>query len=142
GEELRQGNDMALVALGAMVAPALEAAALLAGRGVEVAVVNARYAKPLDAPLILRAARRTGRLVTVEENALHGGFGSAVLRLLADNGLVDTQVISLGIPDEFVEQGPQAEMRRRYGLDAEGIARRTLSAFPELLVPARRAFPR
>lgn len=142
GEELRRGNDVALVALGAMVAPSLAAAALLARQRIDSTVVNARYAKPLDAPLILQAVRRTGRLVTVEENALQGGFGDSVLRLLAENGLGDAAVVTLGIPDEFVDQSPQAQMRRHYGLDAEGIARRTIAAFPELLVPARRASPR
>jgi 1-deoxy-D-xylulose-5-phosphate synthase len=139
GEELRPGSDVALLALGSMVAPALEAADLLAGQAVDAAVVNARYAKPLDEPLILEAARRTGRLVTVEENAVQGGFGTSVLRLLSEHGLGDTGVVTLGIPDEFVDQGPQAQVRHRYGLDAKGIAHRTLDAFPQLSVSARQA---
>jgi 1-deoxy-D-xylulose-5-phosphate synthase len=120
-----------------MVAPALEAAVLLAEQGVEATVINARYAKPLDAPLILEAARRTGRLVTVEENALQGGFGTSVLRLLSEHGLRNTETLTLGIPDEFVDQGPQSQVRRYYGLDAAGIVRSTLAAFPQLTAPAR-----
>ncbi|MEE9202441.1 MAG: 1-deoxy-D-xylulose-5-phosphate synthase [Dehalococcoidia bacterium] len=139
GEELRPGNDVAVVALGSMVAPALEAAALLAEQGVEATVINARYAKPLDAPLILEAAQRTSRLVTVEENVLQGGFGTSVLRLLNEHGLGNTETVTLGIPDEFVDQGLQTQVRHYYGLDAEGIARSTLAAFPQLSLPARRA---
>jgi 1-deoxy-D-xylulose-5-phosphate synthase len=142
GQELRDGADVALLALGATVGPTLEAADLLAERGVTAMVINARYAKPLDADLIMRAARHTGKLITIEENALVGGFGSSVIHLLAANGLRDTKVVTLGIPDEFVEQGYQTAVRHHYGLDAEGIARRTLDAFPQLLLPARQAFPR
>jgi 1-deoxy-D-xylulose-5-phosphate synthase len=141
GEELRDGADVALLALGATVMPALEAADLLAKQGVTAMVINARYAKPLDADLILRAARRTGKLITVEENTLAGGFGSSVTHLLAKSGVKDTLVLTLGIPDEFVEQGHQKAVRHYYCLDAEGIAQRTMEAFPQLLLPARQVFP-
>ena len=83
GEILRDGADLAILAIGSMVYPALNAARLLSKEGIECSVVNARFAKPLDSELILRLARKTGRLVTVEENTLAGGFGSAVLELLA-----------------------------------------------------------
>ena len=85
-------------------------------------MVNARFVKPLDRELILDCAKRTGYLVTVEENALQGGFGSAVLELLADEGMTGVKVKRLGIPDRFIEQGSQAQLRKDLGLDAAGIA--------------------
>jgi len=130
GEILRQGKDVAILAIGTMVAPALEAAGELALNGIEATVVNARFAKPLDAELITALAGDIKRLVTVEENALSGGFGSSVGSLLKEVGVSDIQVKSIGIPDEFVEQGSQAVLRSSYGLDAEGIARQVLGLFP------------
>jgi len=128
GEILAQGNDVAIIAIGSTVYPALEAARLLEGRGIRATVVNARFVKPLDRELILGAARRSGCVVTVEENALQGGFGSAVLELLADEGLVDVRVRRIGIPDRYIEQGPQARLRQDLGLDGAGIAA-TVEAF-------------
>jgi 1-deoxy-D-xylulose-5-phosphate synthase len=124
GELLRDGADAALLAVGTMVYPALEAAELLAGEGLKLAVANMRFIKPLDRELILALADKTGRLVTVEENVLQGGFGSAVLELLEEAGRSDVAVTRLGFPDAFVEQGEQWELRARYGLDAAGIAAR------------------
>ena len=131
GETLRYGGDIALLALGSMVAPSLEAARALSEKGIEAAVVNARFAKPLDAALVRRLASRVPNLVTVEENALSGGFGSAVLRLLQESGLGHVRVKNLGIPDEFVEHGTQVLLRAKYSLDAEGIARQVTSMFPD-----------
>ncbi|MBT0653963.1 1-deoxy-D-xylulose-5-phosphate synthase [Geomobilimonas luticola] len=122
GEVVREGKDGVIIALGTMVVPALEAAELLAGEGIGMAVVNARFVKPLDRELILSLADRNCPLFTVEENALQGGFGSAVLELLADEGYADLAVARLGFPDQFIEQGEQPELRGRYGLDPEGIA--------------------
>ncbi len=132
GEIVRYGEDVAILAIGATVAPALEAAQELALSGIEVTVVNARFAKPLDSELIIDVANQVKNLVTVEENALGGGFGSNVIELLQKSGLSDIQVKSLGIPDEFVEQGTQAILRSHYGLDAKGIARQVLTLFPNL----------
>jgi len=126
GEILRPGKDVAILAIGTMVAPALEAAQELASSGIEATVVNARFAKPLDAELIIDLARGIKHLVTVEENALSGGFGNSVVSLLQKSGVSDIRVKSIGIPDEFVEQGTQAVLRSRYGLDAKGIARQVL----------------
>jgi 1-deoxy-D-xylulose-5-phosphate synthase len=122
GELLVEGGDVCIVAIGSTVYPALQAAETLKGRGISAGVVNARFAKPLDADLILSAAGKTGCIVTVEENALQGGFGSAVLELLYDNGRHDVKIKRLGIPDQYVEQGSQAQLRRDLGIDAEGIA--------------------
>ena len=123
GELLRDGEDIAIIAIGSMVAPALKAAEELAVSGIEAAVVNARFAKPLDRKLILEVAKRTGRVVTVEENVLSGGFGSGVVDLLRSSDAGNIRVICLGLPDEFIEHGTQAGLRSMYGLDAEGIAR-------------------
>jgi 1-deoxy-D-xylulose-5-phosphate synthase len=128
-ETLRHGEDVAILAIGVTVAPALEAAEMLAKDGIEATVVNARFAKPLDAELIVDLARHTKRLVTVEENSLHGGFGSNVAKLLQESEINDVTLKCLGIPDEFVEQGSQASLRAKYGLDASGIARSVRSLF-------------
>ena len=122
GEMLADGNDLAIIAIGSTVYPALEAATRLGERGIRATVINARFVKPLDRELILEAATRTGCLVTVEENALLGGFGSAVLELLEQEGVVGVRVKRLGIPDRFIEQGPQPQLRADLGLDAAGIA--------------------
>ncbi|MDI6815030.1 MAG: transketolase C-terminal domain-containing protein, partial [Dehalococcoidales bacterium] len=131
GEIVRYGENVAILAIGAMVAPAIEAARELASNGIEATVVNARFAKPLDSELIVDLTSRIKRVVTVEENALNGGFGSSVIKLLQKSGVCDIQVKSIGIPDEFVEQGAQALLRSKYGLDAKGIAQQVLTLFPD-----------
>jgi 1-deoxy-D-xylulose-5-phosphate synthase len=122
GELLVEGGDVCIVAIGSTVYPALQAAETLRELGISAGVVNARFVKPLDADLILSEAGKTGCIVTVEENALQGGFGSAVLELLFDNGRHDVKIKRLGIPDRYVEQGSQAQLRKDLGIDAEGIA--------------------
>lgn len=131
GELLREGTDLTIVAIGSTVMPAFKAAEELAGHGIQAAVVNARFIKPLDANLILGQARATGRIVTVEENILQGGFGSAVLELLQDNGMSQVKVKRIGIPDHYIEQGTQAQLRKDVGIDAEGIAK-TVQAFMQV----------
>ncbi len=121
GEKLREGADGTVFALGTTVGPALAAAETLAAEGIDLAVVDARFLKPLDGELLSAEARRTGAVVTVEENVLQGGFGSAVLEFFEEAGL-SPRVLRLGLPDRFVEQGSQAELWARYGLDASGIA--------------------
>jgi 1-deoxy-D-xylulose-5-phosphate synthase len=122
-EVLRPGKDLILLAIGSTVKAALEAASLLQKQGIDSTVVNARFVKPLDGELISSLAAGCRRLITVEENALQGGFGSAVLELLEERGLTEIQVRRLGIPDVFVEHGPQDFLRQKYGIDAEGIVR-------------------
>lgn len=121
GEVLCEGTDLAIIAIGATVYPSLEAARKLAGQGINATVINARFVKPLDRKLIIDAAQHTGTLLTVEENALAGGFGSAVLELLEQEGMPGIKVKRLGIPDRFVEHGSQAQLRKDLGLDADGI---------------------
>jgi len=121
GELLAEGSDGVVFAIGITVIAALEAAQLLQKENISMSVVDLRFVKPLDASLILDQAQKTGKVLTVEENIVQGGVGSAVLELLAAEGLqVETRC--MGIPDTFVEQGSQAELRRLYGLDSEGIA--------------------
>ena len=129
GEVLCEGQHGAVLALGTMVVPALEAARQLATEGIELTVVNARFVKPLDSELMLALARRFGRLVTVEENVLQGGFGTAVLELLEEEGLSNVSVKRLGYPDEYIIQGEQHELRQQHGLDRDGIAASLRSFF-------------
>jgi 1-deoxy-D-xylulose-5-phosphate synthase len=125
-ELLRSGDDVGLIAIGSMGAVALEAAQLLEREGISAAVLDARFAKPLDADSIRSLAVRTGCLVTIEEGNLSGGFGSAVLELLAAQGLGGTAVKCLGIPDTYVEHGPRSALLESLGLSAAGIARAVL----------------
>lgn len=120
-EVLVEGKDITLLAVGNMVPVARRAAAVLKERGVLAAVINARFIKPLDKECIIRWAAITGRLITVEENILAGGFGSAVLELLAAKDMSGTQVKCLGIGDIFVEHGSQSFLRKKYGLTPESI---------------------
>jgi 1-deoxy-D-xylulose-5-phosphate synthase len=122
GELLRAGRDIALVGFGAPVTECLKAASLLEADGIDAAVINARFAKPLDAELLLEAARTTAGIITAEENVRAGGFGDAVLELLADHCLADRYLGALAMPDAIVDHGPQATMRHLHRLDAEGIA--------------------
>jgi 1-deoxy-D-xylulose-5-phosphate synthase len=122
GEILEEGEDLALVAIGSTVYPSLEAAKLLLRKGIRATVINARFVKPLDRDLIIGEALRTGHLVSVEENALQGGFGSAILELLENEGITGVKVKRLGIPDRFIEHGSQGQLRQDLGLDGAGIA--------------------
>jgi 1-deoxy-D-xylulose-5-phosphate synthase len=118
---LRRGRDGVLWALGATVLPALSAAERLERDGVELTVVNARFVKPLDRELLAGQLAPGGRLATVEEHALSGGFGSAVLEAMAEMGLEGVETLCLGIPDRFVPHGSQRLLRQALGLDADGI---------------------
>lgn len=129
-EILRHGSDAGIIAIGSMVAPALEAASLLADKGIQVTVVNTRFAKPLDSQLILDVAARTKNLVTVEENTLQGGFGSYVADLVRQSDVPNVRIKSLGLPDKFIEHGTQSFLRGKYGLDARSIAREVAAFCP------------
>ncbi len=122
-EVLRTGGDILILAIGCTVQAAGKAASRLHEQGIEAAVVNARFVKPLDAELLCSLASDIKRVITVEENVLQGGFGSAVLELFEEKKLTGIEVKRLGIPDNFVEQGSQDGLRRKYGIDAEGILR-------------------
>jgi 1-deoxy-D-xylulose-5-phosphate synthase len=121
-EILRDGGEVAVVAYGSMVHPSAEAAAHLAKDGIEATVVNARFVKPLDAGLLLALARTKRLIVTVEEAYLAGGFGSAVMELLEENGLLDSvRLVRMGVPDRIITHGDPKLLLAKYGLDADGI---------------------
>ncbi len=123
GEVLMPGKDVLILAIGSTVRPALEAARGLSDQGARAAVVNARYVKPLDEELICSLAAEVRRVITVEENCLQGGFGSAILELMAQKRIPSVKVQCLGIPDAFVEHGPQDFLRQKYQIDAAAIFR-------------------
>ncbi len=121
-ELLREGKDAVIIALGAMVAPGILAAELLAKSGIEVGVVNARFVKPLDVELLKKISAQAKFIFTVEEGVLEGGFGSAVSEAIAK------PVIRIGLPSEFIPCGKRELLLERYGLTAQGIAGRVKSA--------------
>jgi len=126
-EVVRKGMaPVAIIAAGNMVARAVLAAELLAHEGVEVNVVNARFIKPLDRSVILPLAMN-GRIFSVEDNVLQGGFGTALLELLEEEGISADSLVRIGYPDSYIEQGEQAELYERYCLTPEGIAGRIRS---------------
>jgi 1-deoxy-D-xylulose-5-phosphate synthase len=120
-EILKDGKDVALISIGSMVYPSLKAAQRLEGEGISTMVINSRFVKPLDSNLIINVANKIPIIVTVEENVLLGGFGSAVLELINDAGLGNIRVKRIGIPDEFVEQGDREQLLSFYGIDEDGI---------------------
>ena len=130
GEVLRQGNDVAILAIGSMVASAMEAAESLAVQGVEATVINARFAKPVDTELIIDLAMRIKRIISVEENTLSGGFGNYVNDVVRQADISDVIIRNVGLPDVFVEQGGQDFIRAKYGLDAKGIVKKVLEIIP------------
>ncbi len=117
GEMRRQGKDIAILAFGSMLAPALEAANQL-----DASLVNMRFVKPLDEALVLKMAREHALLVTVEENTVQGGAGSAVAECLARHGVV-VALLHLGLPDHFIEQGDHKQLLADCGLDGAGLVR-------------------
>ena len=129
GRVVREGLDVAIFGLGKSNSAALEAAEMLAEHGIDCGVVNPIFVKPLDIDLLLDTARKVPRIVTVEENVLAGGFGSAVLETLAEAGMDDVVVHRIGMPDFFIEHGTAADQRHRLQLDAQGIVERVLGAF-------------
>ena len=123
GELVKEGKDLVLLVAGHLLSEAREAVGLLEERGISAALINARFVKPLDKDLILQWATFTGRVVTLEENTILGGFGAAVLELLAKEGVM-VPVLNLGIPDDFVTHGSIKELRRELGLDGPSLADR------------------
>jgi 1-deoxy-D-xylulose-5-phosphate synthase len=132
GEVLAEGKRVALLGYGYGVTVALEAAAILADHGLQATVADARFAKPLDGPLSERLARDHDLLVTIEENVLAGGFGSAVLEHLedafAEAPAERARVLRVGLPDRFVTHGKPALLRAEAGLTGEAVAERVLAA--------------
>ena len=121
GEVLQKGDDVLILAIGQSVSEALIAHVILAEKDISATVVNCRFVKPLDAELIGTLARKIPRIVTVEENVRQGGFGSAVMECLCDQRIPGFLIERIGIPDSFVEHGPQKMLRSKYGIDASNI---------------------
>lgn len=122
-EVLQEEGDIAFLAVGTMVEKAKEAAAILKEEGIEAAVVNMRFIKPLDTELLGEMARTKKLLITAEENVLAGGFGSAVAEYLADHG-IEVPLLRFGIPDRFIEQGTRRELLSLCGLQPDEMAER------------------
>jgi 1-deoxy-D-xylulose-5-phosphate synthase len=122
GEMVRAGNDVAILAIGSMVHHSVKAADLLEREGILAEVISMRFIKPIDKALLDSVASRFDRIVTVEENTIHGGFGAAVLESLAESNHKNVHVRVHGIPDHFIEQGSPSELHRLTGLDPAGIA--------------------
>ncbi len=126
-EVLREGKDILIVAIGSTVTTAVAASELLAEAGINACVINARFIKPLDMDLVSTYAGETGLVLTVEENTVAGGFGSALLEGLTGIGIEGLKFRMLGLPDEFIEHATQGFLRNKLGLDAEGIAKEALA---------------
>ncbi len=119
----REGQDLSIIAIGPHVYTAIEAAEKLEEQGISAAVINARFAKPLDKDLVLDCALKTGHIITLEENALIGGFGSAVLECLNEHDITNVKTRRLGLEDQFIEHGSQAILREKQGLDVKNIVK-------------------
>ena len=120
GVQLRDGDDITIVATGLMVAQALEAADALKGQGINARVINIHTIKPIDKDIIIKAAKETGKIVTVEEHSIIGGLGSAVCDVLCENYPVP--VTKIGVMDTFGHSGPAAALLEEFGLCADNIA--------------------
>lgn len=120
-EQLAEGKDVALLAVGSMVQPSLQAAALLAANGVEATVINCRFVKPMDESLLKQICDSHSRIVTLEEGTLLGGFGSAVNEWLNEQRIRNVELLRLGLPDKFIEHGDRSQLLKLIALDPEGI---------------------
>jgi len=119
GTVVRPGKDVTIIATGICVDSAIGAAEMLAADGIDAEVINICTIKPLDEELVVASAKKTGKVVTVEEHSIIGGLGSAVCECLSEN--YPTKVTRLGMQDIFGESGPAAELVEKYGLDAKGV---------------------
>lgn len=129
---LREGKDLGIAAIGRTVQMAEELSSILSDHGIEATLLNARFVKPLDEEAIADLAQRTGRLVTIEDNCLLGGFGSAVTEVLADRH-INAEVLRLGIPDEFIEQGKVELLLKYLDLDPDSMAETIIGRWPDLI---------
>lgn len=128
GEILRTGDDVLMIGFGSMVYPAMQVAEILHEHGIEATVINARFAKPLDTELILPLAKRIGRVVTLEEGCLIGGFGSGVAEALLDANIV-VPVKRIGVPDILVDHAEPDQSKAQLGLTSPQMAETVRQAF-------------
>lgn len=127
GEIVRSGRDITIISIGSTVYPAIDAAEKLVEQGIDAEVINARFVKPLDMELIIASVKKTGKVITVEENRLQGGFGSAILELFEENNMLSALYIKrLGIPDVFLEHGSRDILMKEVGIDKDGIIKAVL----------------
>lgn len=126
GITLREGKDVTIIATGLCVGESLQAAEILAKEGIDAEVINIHTIKPLDEELVVASAKKTGKVVTVEEHSIIGGLGSAVCDVLSEQA--PTKTMKIGVNDTFGESGPAVELIKKYGLDSESIAKK-VSAF-------------
>ena len=122
GEILEKGDDIAILAVGAMVKMAMKAREILALENIDVEVVNARFIKPVDGELLKDVFARHKKVMTIEDNVIIGGFGSAVLEFMNQNGIKDADVLVHGLPDRFIEHGKPDELYEELKMDGKGIA--------------------
>jgi 1-deoxy-D-xylulose-5-phosphate synthase len=135
-EQLRRGKDVAILAVGTMVLPAMEAADLLGQDAIDCAVVNCRFMKPMDAAMLEALTQQHRILVTVEEGTIVNGFGAYLAETLQTTH-PEVRVVALGVPDRLIDQAPRAEQLDSFGLTAEGIARRITALQHEESLEAR-----
>jgi 1-deoxy-D-xylulose-5-phosphate synthase len=128
GEVLKRGDDLVILAYGTMVHPAVQVSEILKEHGIDATVVNARFVKPLDQDLILPLARKIGKVVTMEEGCLPGGFGSAIAELFMDEG-VNAQLKRFGVPDVLVEHATPDQSKVTLGLTSSQMAEQILNSF-------------
>ncbi|MGS0764046.1 1-deoxy-D-xylulose-5-phosphate synthase [Syntrophomonas curvata] len=133
---VEEGNDVAIIGIGRGVGIGSDVRQLLTARGISTRLIDARFAKPLDNKLICQTARQCRRLVCIEDNCRAGGFGSALLELLEDNGL-KAEVLRVGIPDDFIEQGKVEQLLEFLNMDPESITESVITRWPELLANSR-----
>jgi len=129
---IKAGRDLAVLAIGRAVGIGRDIADIMGTQGIQVELINARFVKPLDTEMIIDLGQRFQRIITIEDNCLQGGFGSAVLEVLADNN-INTDIIRMGIPDEFVEQGKVDILFDYLNLNSESIIETVLNYWPELV---------
>ena len=127
-EILRQGDDLLMLGYGSMVYPAMQTAEILSEHGIEATVINARFAKPLDTELILPLAKQIGRVVTLEEGCLMGGFGSAIAESLLDHDIL-VPLMRIGVPDKLVDHATPEQSMAALGLTPSQIAERVRTSF-------------
>ncbi|MFH1751894.1 MAG: transketolase C-terminal domain-containing protein, partial [archaeon] len=119
GEVIVEGTDLTIVAVGGMVKVAVDLSSKLKEKGIQAEVINARFVKPLDKELLLKSFKKTGKVLTMEDNVLAGGFGSAILELIEKENLMkEVTVKSIGYPDEFIEHGTIKQLHEDFGLTA------------------------
>ncbi len=124
GEIIQEGNDISLISIGFMLDETMAAAELLKKDGIKAEVINARFVKPLDEKLLIKSLKKTGKGITIEENILIGGFGSAVLEMLEEKGLNEIELGRIGAPDKFIEYDKPQEIKKSFGMDPESIAKK------------------